>query len=515
MPPQQQRILGLAVFGLLVAFLLAGLTLGPVASTVMAMAAGVALWAGAIAHAAGVRAHVVSLTAATHGIVEARDRHMPEASAFGPLAPLARGIVELQERLATAVEAATTDRLTHVANRPMLLATLYEEVERAARYGRPLTVAFIDLDLFKPINDTYGHEAGDTVLANVAGVLRQSIRRSDIVGRYGGEEFVIVFPETTVDEATAVAEKLRLLVSKQQFSVGHGEEIGVTVSIGLAGGHGQPLRVDDLLRDADAAMYAAKSLGRDQTYVFAEVDDDSARIPRAPISSAARAAAAEVADRGRQAAEAALASVIMPLPHYRGRPSALIATIAIELARMLELPDTEVERIRVASLLHDIGKVGVPDEILEKPGPLSADEWQSVVQHPRIGQEILNRVAAIKDAAAIILHHHERYSGHGYPHGLRGSDIPLGARIVAIADAYEAMLRDRPYRNAIGHEAAVEELRAQSGIQFDPELVGLFCRLFAEVPPKADSTVLVTPVSVSKPVLRRNASRGRRSAKSA
>ena len=515
MPPQQQRILGLAVFGLLVASLLAGLTLGPVVSIVAAAAAGVALWAGGIAHAAGVRARVASLTTATQGIVEARDRQMPEASAFGPLAPLARGIVELQERLATAVEAATTDRLTHVTNRPMLLATLYEEVERAARYGRPLTVAFIDLDLFKPINDTFGHEAGDTVLASVADVLRQSIRRTDIVGRYGGEEFVIVFPETTVDEATAVAEKLRLLVSKQQFRVGHDEVIGVTVSIGLAGGHGQPLRVDDLLRDADAAMYAAKSLGRDQTYVFAEVDDDSARIPRAPISSTARAAAAEVADRGRQAAEAALASVIMPLPHYRGRPSALIATIAIELARRLELPDTEVERIRVASLLHDIGKVGVPDEILEKPGPLSADEWQSVVQHPRIGQEILNRVAAIKDAAAIILHHHERYSGHGYPHGLRGSDIPLGARIVAIADAYEAMLRDRPYRNAIGHEAAVQELRAQSGIQFDPELVDLFCRLFAEVPPTADPTVLVTPMAVPKPAPRRSASRGRRSAKSA
>ena len=515
MPPQQQRILGWTLSGLLAASLVTGVLLGPIVAVLALSLAGLAMWAGGLAHAAGLRARVAALTAATQGIVEARDRHMPEAASFGPLAPVAQGIAELQERLATAVEAATTDRLTHVANRPMLLATLYEEVERAARYGRPLTVAFIDLDHFKPINDTYGHEAGDTVLATVAGVLRQSIRRTDIIGRYGGEEFVIVFPETGVDEATAVAEKLRLLVSKQRFPVGEGEEIAVTVSIGLAGGHGQPLRVDDLLRDADAAMYAAKSLGRDQTYVFAEVDDDTARIPRSPISSAARAAAAEVADRGRQAAEAALASVIMPLPHYRGRPSSLIATIAIELARRLELPDAEVERIRVASLLHDIGKVGVPDEILEKPGPLSADEWQSVVQHPRIGQEILNRVAAIKDAAAIILHHHERYSGHGYPHGLRGSDIPLGARIVAIADAYEAMLRDRPYRNAIGHEAAVAELRAQSGIQFDPELVDLFCRLFADVPPKDDPTVLTTSMAKPEPVLRRRASRARRSASSA
>lgn len=474
--------------------LTAGLTLGPTAALVALVAGAVGAWMGGSAHAAALRGRVGALTAATSEIMESRDRHMPEPAAFGPLAPLAAGIAELQEQLATAIEAATTDRLTHVANRPMLLATLYEEVERAARYGRALTIAFIDLDHFKTINDSYGHEIGDFVLEDVARILRENVRASDVVGRYGGEEFVILFAETTVDEATAVAEKLRVLVSKRRFDVDGPEQLTVTISIGLAGGHGQPLRVDDLLRDADAAMYAAKSLGRNQTYVFAEVDDDSARIPRAPISPAGRAAAAEVAERGRQAAEAALASVIMPLPHYRGRPSSLIATIAVEVARKLELPDAEIERIRVASLLHDIGKVGVPDEILEKPGPLSPDEWQSVVQHPRIGQEILHRVAAVRDAAAIILHHHERYSGHGYPHGLRGSDIPLGARVVAIADAYDAMLSDRPYRKAIGHEAAVAELRAQAGVQFDPDLVELFCDLFEASPPKADPTLLVTPV---------------------
>ncbi|MBW3612452.1 MAG: diguanylate cyclase [Chloroflexi bacterium] len=513
--PNQRRVLAWSIAGLAGATLVVALVLGTIEAAVVGGVAAMAMWCGFLARGAGLRDGVESLAAATRAIVGARDRHMPEPSSFGALAPVAAGIVQLQERLATAVEAATTDRLTHVANRPMLLATLYDEVERAARYGRPLTVAFIDLDLFKPVNDTYGHEVGDRVLERIAAVLRHNVRRSDTIGRYGGEEFVVVFAETTVDEATAVAEKLRLQVSKERFTVAPGEELGVTVSIGLAGGHGQPLRVDDLLRDADAAMYAAKSLGRDQTYVFAEADDDSARIPRAPISKAARAAAAEVAERGRRAAEAALASVIMPLPHYRGRPSSLIATIAMALARRLELPDAEVERVRVASLLHDIGKVGVPDEILEKPGPLSPDEWQSVVQHPRIGQEILNRVAAVKDAAAIILHHHERYSGHGYPHGLRGSDIPLGARIVAVADAYEAMLSDRPYRNAIGHEAAIAELRAQAGTQFDPELVELFCRMFADAPPEADPSVLFTPATDGREVAPLHRPRRRRSASSA
>jgi HD-GYP domain-containing protein (c-di-GMP phosphodiesterase class II) len=163
------------------------------------------------------------------------------------------------------------------------------------------------------------------------------------------------------------------------------------------------------------------------------------------------------------------------------------------MATALKLPDQEVQRIRVASLLHDIGKVAVPEQILEKPGPLSPEEWQSVVQHPRVGQVIIDQVATVKDAGAIILHHHERYSGHGYPHGLRGSDIPLGARIVAIADAYDAMVSDRPYRAAVSHEAAVAELREHSTLQFDPELVTLFCDLFAVDAPQADPTLLISP----------------------
>ena len=167
------------------------------------------------------------------------------------------------------------------------------------------------------------------------------------------------------------------------------------------------------------------------------------------------------------------------------------------MASALKLPHQEIQRIRIASLLHDIGKVAVPEQILEKPGPLSAEEWQSVVQHPRVGQVIIDQVATVKDAGAIILHHHERFSGHGYPHGLRGTEIPLGARIVAIADAYDAMVSDRPYRAAIGHEAAVTELREHASMQFDPELVALFCDLFAADAPVADPTLLISPPFVT------------------
>jgi HD-GYP domain-containing protein (c-di-GMP phosphodiesterase class II) len=168
----------------------------------------------------------------------------------------------------------------------------------------------------------------------------------------------------------------------------------------------------------------------------------------------------------------------------------LIAAIVVAMARNLALPDAEVDRIRTAALLHDLGKVAVPQEILDKPAALTSAEWRTVVQHPRIGQVILEQAAALKDAVPIILHHHERYSGHGYPFGLRGSDIPLGARIVAIADAYDAMTHDRPYKRAMSHDSAVAELRRHAGTQFDPELVNLFCDLFANHAPSPDPTVL-------------------------
>ena len=406
----------------------------------------------------------------------------------------------LEERLGIAINAisasladthdrATIDRLTGVANRQALLAYLFAEVERATRYGRPLCVAFVDIDHFKAVNDSYGHAAGDTVLRGVAQTVAENLRASDLIGRYGGEEFMLILTETDVEEGAALSEKLRELVERKRFAIEGNPELSVTVSIGIAGGTGLQLRMETLVRDADAAMYSAKSLGRNQTYIFEEPDED-ARVPRAPISDAGRARALEIGRRARDAATDSLTSFIAPLPHYRGQPSALIAAIVVEMALRLELPDVEVDRIRVAALLHDVGKVAVPDAILDKPAPLTSAEWRSVVQHPRIGQVILEHAAALRDAVPIILHHHERFAGHGYPYGLRANEIPLGARIVAIADAYDAMTHDRPYKPAMSHDAAIVELQQHAGTQFDPELVALFCDLYTNRAPTPDPTIL-------------------------
>ena len=425
---------------------------------------------------------------------------------------LARAIDAIAISLAETTDAATVDRLTGVSNRQTLLANLFSEVERANRYERDLSVAFVDIDHFKNVNDTYGHAAGDIVLRGVAQTINQNLRASDEVGRYGGEEFMLVLTETDVEAGAVLTEKLRTTVARQKFRIADGQELSVTISIGIAGGRGGLLRTDTLVRDADAAMYSAKSLGRNQTYIFAEPDED-ARVPRAPISAAGRSLAMEVGRAARDAATASLTSVISPLPHYRGQPSALIASIVVAMARNLALPDAEVERIRTAALLHDVGKVAVPSEILDKPAALTSAEWRTVVQHPRIGQVILEQAAALKDAVPIILHHHERYSGHGYPFGLRGNDIPLGARIVAIADAYDAMTHDRPYKQAMSHESAIKELRRHAGTQFDPELVTLFCDLFANQAPSPDPTIQAMTagsaavVEVHAPTRRRRRSR--------
>jgi diguanylate cyclase (GGDEF)-like protein len=404
----------------------------------------------------------------------------------GRLATAINGIATV---FAETYDRATVDRLTGVANRQSLLGALFSEVERANRYERPIAVAFVDIDQFKMVNDTYGHVAGDVILRGVAQTLSGNLRTSDLIGRYGGEEFMLILAETSVEDGALLAEKLRTLVQSLTFSVPGNSALGVTISIGLAGGVGRALRMDDMVRDADAAMYSAKSLGRNQTYIFAEPDED-ARVPRAPISAGGRARAVEVGRAARDAAEAALTAIVAPLPGYRGRPSALIASIVSDIACHLDLPRAEVDRLRTAALLHDIGKVAVPAEILEKPAALTPAEWRTVVQHPRIGQVILEQAATIKEAVPIILHHHERYGGHGYPFGLRGNEIPLGARIVAVADAYDAMVNDRPYKQTRSHEAAITELRRHAGTQFDPEIVAIFCDLYADQAPEPDGTIV-------------------------
>ena len=391
---------------------------------------------------------------------------------------LRAAFADLSDRVADTWRLATIDPLTGIANRQAVLDRVDEELARAMRYLHPLSVVLVDLDHFKRVNDTHGHAAGDQVLRHVGSLLAESVRAIDTAGRYGGEEFLIVLPETDADAAASVAEKLRRIVGSAAVQLPDGESISITISAGVAGGSGAVLRPDMLVRDADSALYSAKALGRDQVYVFRETGDEGT-IRRAPIAALARSQATDVGREAMAAAQDALLRTLAGRASWAGKPSRLIAEASVSLARAIDLPAGELERIRTASLLHDLGKLAIPDEILAKPGDLAVSEWRVVTEHPKIGQVVLEQAGALRDAATIVLHHHEWYDGRGYPHGLAGTEIPVGARIVSIVDAYEAMIAGRPYRTAITHVEAIGELRRMAGIQFDPELVEIFAEIFA------------------------------------
>jgi len=491
----------LAPVALLVLILLVGAfghaTLGDVEPSVIVVAAVLGGSLTAAVASIWIRARVIPVVSAAERLAAGELGTTVPAQGSGLDDRLGRAVAQLGATLATTHDAATIDRLTGIANRPVLLGMLLAEIERAARYNRPLAVGFVDIDLFKSVNDSHGHHVGDVVLRSVADVLRTSLRATDMLGRYGGEEFMLILPETSVEDAASLAEKLRLLVGTTPIRVDEQLTVDVTVSIGVAGGPGGNLRLDALVRDADAAMYSAKSLGRNQVYVFAEPSDD-ARVRRAPITTDGRARATGVARLAQLAAEEALIATLTPYANHRGHASALIATLSVGMARRMALPDPEVNRVRLAALLHDVGKLALPEEILEKPSALTSIEWESVVQHPRIGQVILEQASVLRDAIPIVLHHHERFGGNGYPYGIRGSDIPLGARIVALADAYDAMTADRPYKRAMSHAQAIREIQRHAGTQFDPELVTVFCDLYAAERPVADMALLggsVAPVT--------------------
>ena len=392
---------------------------------------------------------------------------------------LSRSLERLAARIAAVEGMATIDPLTRTLTRQACLRVLADEIDRANRHERPLAVAIIDIDHFKQVNDSFGHAAGDSVLSHIGDLLMANVRSSDTVGRYGGEEFILVMPETDLDGGLASAENLRRTVGRSATQLAdHG--VSVTISAGVTGRRAVPsLDLDELLREADGALYAAKAQGRDQVQPYRAVDDE-AGVLRATIPPAARRDAQRLGQAAFDASHDHLLRALSARPGWAGGASPLIAALAGDLAMGMGLPDGDVQRIRTASLLHDLGKLAIPDEILWKPAPLTPREWRTIVEHPKIGQVVLEQAGSIRDAAAIVLHHHEWFDGRGYPYGLAGAEIPLGSRIVAIADAYEAMISDRPYKRAISHADALAELRRQAGVQFDPDLIRIFEERFAD-----------------------------------
>ncbi len=368
--------------------------------------------------------------------------------------------VNLEESTEKLKEAATTDGLTGLLNHRSLQDELTKEVERSRRYGHPVSVLMMDIDGFKLFNDTYGHQAGDTVLRQVAEVLTKTGRSVDVVGRYGGDEFMVILPESDRDGAVSMARRVLEEFGQQRVRTERGEDLPLALSIGLAVCPDDSEHKQELLAYADASLYEAK-----------QVSGSSLRI--------SNAAPGEFIAY-RQTPMAVLDSLVQGIDskdRYTRRHSQQDAEFAVELGSAVGLSQEPLRSLRIAGLLHDVGKIGVPDHILKKPGPLTDEERAMMREHVVLSKLIVQGVPNLQEVADAVHSHHERWDGSGYPRGLRGEEIPLLGRILAVADAYSAMILDRPYRKALSHEEAVAELGRCAGTQFDPSLVDTFIHL--------------------------------------
>ena len=542
-----------------------------------------------------------ALSVAFYRMRRITDEDIGSLQAIADLAAVACSNAEAFERVR---EAALTDSLTGLLNHGAVQVRLREEIWRARRERAPLCCLLLDLDNFKPINDDHGHLVGDQLLQQVAAAIASELRPYDGIGRFGGDEFVLVLPGASEAEAKAAAHRLQELVEATGAAMG---EAGVelTASVGFSQWR-EPLTAGELLERADRALRVAKRRGKrravlatheteeellhlelqagspaellsdlwdmvstcgrpadvlvklpgflcralgleDATLIetsalpsegspadlvrdgaisrptlaglrealgdeAASIGDDAAAgshaavavgrddlcrgvlllrssAPHFPLSVlrlaellTGQAVTAMVGQTGgaSRSAVGALASAIDARDNYTHAHSEQVVGLACEVARRLGLSPTEIERIRDGALLHDVGKVAIPNEILFKPGPLTPEEWKIMREHSVIGERILRQTPELVPIAPLVRHEHERWDGGGYPDGLAGTDIPIGSRIVFACDAYNAMITARPYREPMSCEAAIEQLQLGSGSQFDPDVVEALVTVLSE-----------------------------------
>lgn len=356
---------------------------------------------------------------------------------------------------------AATDPLTEVWNRRHIQERLGTEIARARRFGHELSVLVMDIDNLKLFNDTYGHPAGDKVIRTVAQVVLTSCRETDIVGRYGGDEFAVLLPETDPQGATMIAGRILNALNKAPFRAPGGTEVPIRISIGATSYPSDSDELNRLFSLADAAMYRVKVAGGGQ---FASRKASPEEVPEELVA-------------GFDALQGLLITVDAK-DRYTFKHSQEVTETALVLARALGLSEEEMRVIATAGKLHDLGKIGILTSVLRKPGSLTPEEWEIVREHPHLGYLIMQQIPQMEKVLEAVLHHHERWDGNGYPDGLKGKQIPKLARILAIADAYSAMLADRPYRKALSQQEALQEIQNCAGTQFDPELAELFVDLF-------------------------------------
>jgi diguanylate cyclase (GGDEF)-like protein/putative nucleotidyltransferase with HDIG domain len=385
---------------------------------------------------------------------------------------------------------ATIDGLTRMASHRAFQDRLEHECDRAYRFGDSFALLLLDLDQFHLVNERHRHKTGDHVLTGLAGRLRGMIREIDLCARFGGDQFALILPHTYQKGGVDAAERLRQSVAAWSFHTPESTELRLTASAGLAFYPDDGTTPAELVQAAQDALAFAKSLGGNQIQLYPELSsagDNSGNVVK--LTSAgygnivrSLAAAVEVRDR------------------YTHEHSHFVSELAAATARRMGFRGHEVARIKTGALLHDVGKIGVPDAVLTKQGGLTASEWDSIRQHPVLGKKIIEHAPELADVIPLVLYHQERFDGSGYPARLSGDAIPIGARIIAAADAYYAIRSDRPYRSGRTHAEALQELRRCAETQFDPHVVAsLISVLEADTDLTDLLLALEEPLAISEP----------------
>ena len=384
---------------------------------------------------------------------------------------------------------ALKDSHTGLYNHRYISEVIEAEFLRAKRYAHPLSAILMDIDYFKSINDVYGREFGDLILKQVARQLKLVVRQYDVVVRLGGEEFVVLSPATNRSDALGLAERILEAITLYDFG-DKDHSVKLKVSIAVASyPEDKVSKGMGLIDIADQILNKVKEYGGNRVYSSQNLKPAEGLKPDADAAERATdiktlkkklEKLTKQANQGLVESVFAFAKTIELKDHYTGEHVEKTVHYATEVAREMGLSKEDIDRIRQAAVLHDLGKIGISEKILLKKGKLTKREFDEIKKHPQIAVDILRPIQSLQGVVPLIYYHHERWDGKGYSSGLKGDEIPVGARIIAVSDVYEALTSDRPYRKAYSREEAIRIVKSSSGTQFDPHVVDAFLKVLQQ-----------------------------------
>ena len=359
---------------------------------------------------------------------------------------------------------ANVDELTGLYNHRYFQEFLQKSIDEADKKKQEVSLLFMDIDYFKNFNDINGHQAGDLLLKEIGQIMKNCIRGTDAVARYGGEEFAAILPNTTENDAIKIGERIRSSIQNTYFKGQENQpDKNITISIGVSSYPKRAISKHQLINTADDALYRAKSFNRNRVELYHSVLDELSENRDINIDTVKSLKY--------------FINMINIKDRYTYGHTERVVIYSKYFGEYINLTEEEKIKLQVSAYLHDIGKLEIPEEVLNKKEKLTQSERQMFINHPQVGVDLIKNIEQLSEFKLIIKHHHERYDGNGYPSGLKGLDIPYLSRILTIVDSFDAMTSNRTYNKVKTKEEAIKELRDQAGKQFDPDLVEKFINM--------------------------------------